>query len=555
MAQQGLRDGIGGLLSRVPTALGDAAFELKVFSDVGLVRPMRPDKLARVAERYVRWGASPALGSAANALTVPDRTALIDEAGALTWAETHRRSNALARALRDDGIDEGDGVAIMCRNHRYFIEATMACSKLGALALYLNTAFSGPQLADVMEREGPGALIFDQEFTELLSEVPGGVRRYVAWEDEIDESEETTVEELISSAHGEDLEAPKEHGRYVILTSGTTGTPKGAQRTQPEGLGALAALFSKIPRRYGETVMIAAPLFHSWGFLHLMLSLPTAATMVLRAKFDPEQTLQAVAEHRARVLAVVPVMMQRILALPDEVKRRYDLSSLEVTAASGSALPGELATRWMDEFGDNLYNLYGSTEVAWASIATPGDMRAAPGTAGRPPRGTVIRVLDEDGNDVDTGETGRLFIGNQLSFEGYTGGEDKDRLGDLLSSGDVGHFDEDGRLFIDGRDDEMIVSGGENVFPREVEDLLSDHEAVGEAAAIGVDDEDFGQRLVAFVVKAEGRDVSEEDLKGYVKQNLARYKVPREIVFLDELPRNATGKVLKRELAERQPAD
>jgi acyl-CoA synthetase (AMP-forming)/AMP-acid ligase II len=251
----------------------------------------------------------------------------------------------------------------------------------------------------------------------------------------------------------------------------------------------------------------------------------------------------------------VPVMMQRILALPDEVKRRYDLSPLEVTAASGSALPGELATRWMDEFGDNLYNLYGSTEVAWASIATPGDMRAAPGTAGRPPRGTVIRVLDEDGNDVDTGETGRLFIGNQLSFEGYTGGEDKDRLGDLLSSGDVGHFDEDGRLFIDGRDDEMIVSGGENVFPREVEDLLSDHEAVGEAAAIGVDDEDFGQRLVAFVVKAEGRDVSEEDLKGYVKQNLARYKVPREIVFLDELPRNATGKVLKRELAERQPAD
>ena len=555
MPKEGQRGRIGGLISRVPTALGDAAFELKVFSDVGLLRPIRPDKLARVGERYVRWGASPALGSAANALTVPDRTALVDEAGALTWAETHRRSNALARALRDQGIDEGDGVAIMCRNHRYFVESTLACSKLGALALYLNTAFSGPQLADVIEREGPGVLIFDQEFAELLAEVPGRVRRYLAWEEEVDESGETTVEELIASAHGEDLDPPKEQGRYVILTSGTTGTPKGAQRSQPEGLGALAALLSKIPRRYGETVMIAAPLFHSWGFLHFLLSLPTAATMLLRAKFDPEETLQAIAEHRARVLAVVPVMMQRILALPDEVKRRYDVSSLEVTAASGSALPGELATRWMDEFGDNLYNLYGSTEVAWASIATPEDMRAAPGTAGRPPRGTVIRVVDDDGNDVETGETGRLFIGNQLAFEGYTGGEDKDRMGDLLSSGDVGHFDEDGRLFIDGRDDEMIVSGGENVFPREVEDLLSDHEAVGEAAAVGVDDEDFGQRLVAFVVKAEGKDVSEEDLKGYVRQNLARYKVPREVVFLDELPRNATGKVLKRELDERQPAD
>jgi fatty-acyl-CoA synthase len=289
-----------------------------------------------------------------------------------------------------------------------------------------------------------------------------------------------------------------------------------------------------------------------------MLSLPTAATMVLRPKFDPEETLRLTAEHRARVLAVVPVMMQRILALPEEAKRRYDLSALEVTAASGSALPGELATRWMDEFGDNLYNLYGSTEVAWASVATPEDMRAAPGTAGRPPRGTVIRIVDEDGKDVDPGETGRIFIGNQMSFEGYTGGGGKESLGDLLSSGDVGHFDDDGRLFVDGRDDEMIVSGGENVFPREVEDLLSDHESVSEAAAIGVDDEKFGQRLKAFVVKEEGADVSEEDLKGHVKSNLANYKVPREIVFLDELPRNATGKVLKRELTEEeeeQPAD
>jgi fatty-acyl-CoA synthase len=378
---------------------------------------------------------------------------------------------------------------------------------------------------------------------------------YVAWEDEVDEVDETTVEQLISGAHGDDLEAPPEHGRYVILTSGTTGTPKGAQRSQPEGLSALAALLSKIPRRYGETAMIAAPLFHSWGFLHFILSLPTAATMVLRPRFDPEDTLRATAEHRARVLAVVPVMMQRILALPEEVKRRYDLSALEVMAASGSTLPGELATRWMDEFGDNLYNLYGSTEVAWATIATPEDMRAAPGTAGRPPRGTVIRIVDDQGNDVPPGETGRIFIGNQLAFEGYTGGGDKEHLGDLLSSGDVGHFDDDGRLFIDGRDDEMIVSGGENVFPREVEDLLSDHEAVDEAAAIGIEDEEFGQRLRAFVVKEEGKDVSEEDLKGYVKQNLARYKVPREIVFVDELPRNATGKVLKRELADRQLAD
>jgi fatty-acyl-CoA synthase len=534
--------------------LGETAFELRVFSEVGVIRPMRPDKLARVAGRYVRWGASPALGSAANAITEPDRTAIIDEAGILTWEQTHRRSNSLARALRDEGVGFGDGVAIMCRNHRYFIEATMACAKLGAVALYLNTAFAGPQLADVMERETPAALIYDQEFTDLLSGASEGLRRFVGWE-ERDGTEETTLEQLISGSPGEDLEAPPEHGRYIILTSGTTGTPKGAKRSQPEGLGPLAALLSKIPRRSRETVVIAAPLFHSWGFLHFILSLPTTATMVLRPKFDPEDTLRAAAEHRARVLAVVPVMMQRILALPEEVKRRYDLSALEVTAASGSALPGELATTWMDKFGDNLYNLYGSTEVAWATVATPADMRAAPGTAGRPPRGTVIRIVDEDGGEVPPGETGRIFIGNQMGFEGYTGGGDKEHLGELLASGDVGHFDEDGRLFIDGRDDEMIVSGGENVFPREVEDLLADHQAVAEAAAIGVEDEDFGQRLRAFVVKEEGAEVSEDDLKAHVKANLARYKVPREIVFVEELPRNATGKVLKRELAEHELAD
>jgi len=554
MAQEQLREGLSGIASRLPAALGDTAFELKTFRDVGLIRPMRPDKLGRVVERYLRLGASPALGSAANAITVPDRVAIVDEAGSLTWERTHRRSNALARALRDEGVEEGDGVAIMCRNHRYFIEATMACAKLGAVALYLNTAFAGPQLSNVMEREKPAALIYDQEFTELLSGAAKGLRRFVAWEEK-EGSDETTLEQLISGSHGDELDPPSEQGRYIILTSGTTGTPKGAQRSQPEGLSALAALFSKIPRRYGETVMIAAPLFHSWGFLHFMLSLPTAATMVLRPKFDPEETLQATAEHRARVLAVVPVMMQRILALPEEVKRRYDLSALEVTAASGSALPGELATKWMDEFGDNLYNLYGSTEVAWATVATPEDMRAAPGTAGRPPRGTVIRIVDEDGNDVPEGETGRIFIGNQMAFEGYTGGGDKEHLDDLLSSGDVGHFDDEGRLFIDGRDDEMIVSGGENVFPREVEDLLSHHYSVAEAAAIGVEDEQFGQRLRAFVVREEGADIGEDELKDHVKANLARYKVPREIVFVDELPRNATGKVLKRELTEHQPAD
>jgi len=362
---------------------------------------------------------------------------------------------------------------------------------------------------------------------------------------------EPLLDELIACGDSDDLQAPLERGRVVILTSGTTGTPKGAARKQPDSIEPVAALFSKIPLKARETTMIAAPMFHSWGFAHFTLALPLASTIVLRRKFDPEDTLRAVAEHGASALALVPVMLQRILDLPPATIARYDVHSLKVIAVSGSALPGELATRAMDTFGDVLYNLYGSTEVAWATIATPEDLRAAPGTAGRAPMGTVVKLLDAEGREAPPGEGGRIFVANEMMFDGYTGGGGKEIVRGLMSTGDVGHFDEGGRLFVDGRDDEMIVSGGENVFPREVEDLLAEHEAIEEAAVLGVEDAEFGQRLKAFVVARNGATLSEEAIKAYVKQNLARFKVPREVVFLDELPRNATGKVLKRELVTR----
>jgi fatty-acyl-CoA synthase len=293
-----------------------------------------------------------------------------------------------------------------------------------------------------------------------------------------------------------------------------------------------------------------APLFHTWGFAHLALSMLLGSTVVLRRRFDPEGCLQAVQDERCDSLVVIPVMLQRIIALPQQTIARYPLPTLKVTAASGSSLPGDLALEWMDAFGDNLYNIYGSTEIAYASIATPRDLREAPTSAGKPPWATVVKILDPDGRDVPTGHSGRIFVGNGMLFEGYTGGgESKEVIDGLMSSGDVGRYDEAGRLYVEGRDDEMIVSGGENVFPQEVEDCLSRHESVVEVAAIGVGDDRFGKRLKAFVVVTEPRP-SEDDLKDWVKQNLARYKVPREIVFLDELPRNATGKILKRELVE-----
>ena len=536
----------------VRAAVSDLLFEGRTLSRAGIVGPMRPDKALRVGSTFLRWGASPATGVTIAAIEHPHEIAILDERGSLTWQRLHRRSNALAHSFEALGIGPGDGIGVMARNHRGFLETTLAAAKLGASALYLNTMFAGPQLVEVMKREGPKALVYDEEFGDLLAGVEPGVKRIVAWHDGAPPAGATTVEQLIADGDDSDLAPPSDKARFVILTSGTTGTPKGAQRTSPDGLMTLASLIDKIPYRRGSTMMIAAPLFHSWGFLHFVISLPTSSTMVLRRRFDPEETLSATQRTRADVLAVVPVMVQRILGLPDDVLSRYDLSSLKIAALSGSALPGELALGWMDRFGDNIYNLYGSTEVSFATIATPEDLRAAPGTAGRPPRGTTVRLFDEAGKDVAPGEVGRIFVGNDMKMEGYTGGGHKEAIEGLLSSGDVGHFDSDGRLFVDGRDDEMIVSGGENVFPREVEDLLADLDGVSEVAIIGVEDEKFGQRLKAFVVLEAGVSLGEAELTSHVKANLASYKTPREVEFLDELPRNATGKVLKRELHARE---
>jgi acyl-CoA synthetase (AMP-forming)/AMP-acid ligase II len=522
----------------------------KVLLGTGMITPVRPDRVVRSVTALKRWGATPAAAYTGSAARFPGRAAIVDERGTLTFEEVQLRTNALANEMRAAGVKAGDGVAIMCRNHRGFVEATIACSKLGASALYLNTAFAGPQIADVVRREDPAAVVYDQEFADLVGEGIEGRTHFVGWAEPGEQTTGPLLEELIARGSTSELVPPAESGRVVILTSGTTGTPKGASRKQPDSLEPAAALFSKIPLKAREATMIAAPMFHSWGYAHFTLALPLSSTLVLRRRFDPLDTIRAVAEHRATALAVVPVMLQRMLELPREQIDAFDLHALKIIAASGSALPGELATRAMDVFGDVLYNLYGSTEVAWASIATPADLRAAPGTAGKPPMGTVVKLLDDAGREVPQGQTGRIFVANEMVFEGYTGGGGKEIIEGLMSTGDVGRFDTGGRLFVDGRDDEMIVSGGENVFPREVEDLLADHEAIEEAAVIGVQDDKFGQRLKAFVVLREGFELSQEDVQEYVKHNLARYKVPREVVFLKELPRNATGKVLKRELHE-----
>ena len=533
------------MLTKLKTGVVTAGTSVKVLAGAGVIRPYSPVRLARLAKTVKDWGTGPAGGFTSLAVRAPDQVGLVDELGSLTFGEMHARSNSLAHALRELGIGEGDGVAIMCRNHRGFVDASIATAKLGADSLYLNTAFAKPQLMEVLARDAVKVLVYDEEFADLVADAD--VETLVlAWTDDAPAGDVPTLESLIESHDSRDLAPPSKHGRTVILTSGTTGTPKGAPRSEA-GIDAAVSLLGGIPLRYGWRTHIAAPLFHTWGFAHFALAMLLGSTMVLRRRFDPEGCLELVEREKCDSLVVIPVMLQRILALPPDRQEAYDVSRVKVVASSGSALPGDLAITWMDRFGDHLYSTYGSTEVAYAAIAGPADLRTAPGTAGRPPYATVVKILDPDGHEVPAGESGRIFVGNGLLFEGYTGGGNKELVDGLMSSGDVGRFGDDGLLYIEGRDDEMIVSGGENVFPKEVEDCLARHDAVTEVAAIGVDDDEFGKRLRAFVVLGDD-SVTEDDLKDWVKDNLARYKVPREIVFLDELPRNATGKVLKREL-------
>jgi acyl-CoA synthetase (AMP-forming)/AMP-acid ligase II len=533
--------------------LADAARATRALLRSGLLRPERPDRVWRMAHAVRHWGPGLAAVFTMGAARYGAQPALVDERGPMSFAELDARSDAIARGLIETGVRTGDTVAVLCRNHRYFFEITGALAKLGANALHLNTGFAAPQVGEVMQRERAIVLVHDDGFASVAAPVETAAR-LLAWTDESSSSEHATrtLDDLARRhADGPPLERPARDGRIIILTSGTTGPPKGALVAGAPHPGAAIALLERLPYRAHEKMVIAAPCFHAWGFANATTSLLLGDTMVLERHFDPERSLALIARHRVEVFVAVPVMLLRMLELPAEVRARYDTSSLRFVPLSGSALPGNLATRFMDAFGDVIYNLYGSTEVGSVSVATPVDLRAAPTTAGLPPRGTLVRLLDEHDREVPAGANGRIFVRGPLAFSGYTDGGSKTVVDGFMHTGDTGHVDRNGRLFVDGRDDEMIVSGGENVFPSEVENVLTRLPGVVEAAVVGVPDEEFGSRLKAFVVARPDAALDAETVRAFIRENLARFKVPREVEFVDELPRNGTGKVMRTELEQR----
>ena len=500
----------------------------KVLVRAGLLTPVRPDRMLGMALAVARWGLTPATGYAAGAARHPDRVALIDDDGILTYREIDQRTDRLAGELRARGVGVGSPVGLLARNGRGFVEASIAVSKAGGDLLFLNTGSAGGQIAQVLDREQAVAVVHDAEFTELLAEASVG--RAVV-----------TTEELAGLATTSQLGPPVKTGhqtRLVILTSGTTGAPRGAARSSGS-IDDVVAMLSRIPLHAGETTVIASPVFHAWGLGHLTLAMLLGSTVVLTRKFDATRILELVEEHSATALIVVPVMLDMLVKAAGP-----ETGSLKVIASSGSALPGDLATRTLETFGPVLYNLYGSTEVAYAAVATPEELAKDPRTAGRPPLGVTLRVVDEHGIACAPGIPGRVYVGSGLAFGGYTDGSDKHRLDGLVATGDLGIVGEDGLLTVLGRDDDMVVIGGENVYPNQVEDALLGHPGVVDVAVTSAPDAVYGTRLIAHVVG----EAAEDELKELVRRKVARFAVPREIRFVGELPRNATGKVLKKEL-------
>lgn len=531
---------------------------LRVLVRAGMIALMRPDKYLRQGLAVRRHGAGPLSGLSLSAVRNPNGLALVDERGTLTWRELDRRADAVALGLSALGADRSAPVGILCRNHRGLVESLAAASRIGSDALLLNTGFSGPQLSEVMAREGARVLVCDEEFLPLAEQarsvVPGLVT-VLAWTES--PSDLDSLDSLVGAHLGHrppPVSVAGGVGRVVLLTSGTTGTPKGARRGASGGGPALAAMFDRIPWRAEEPIVVAAPAFHAFGFGAVAIAFTLACPVVLRRRFDPEATLDLLVRHEATGLAAVPVMIERIADLPTETLDRYRPSHLRFVTASGSRMRPDAVLAFMDRFGEVIYNSYNATEPGLISTATPADLRVAPDTAGRPMAGSEVLIVDDAMQPVPQGEIGKIAVFNGAQFEGYTSGDTKEFHGRHMMSGDLGRFDADGRLFVVGRDDDMIVSGGENVYPLEVELCLGAHDDVLECAVVGVEDEAFGQRLAAYVVLRDSASVDADALKAHVKAQLAGYKVPRDVEFLPELPRNASGKVLARELGSTAPA-
>jgi fatty-acyl-CoA synthase len=515
--------------------LGELPGAVRALTRAGVVRPLLP------RPALLRLGLSmpftvPSISTAVQlqAATQPSRLAIVDEQGGLTWRRLDERVSRLANALRDRA-EEGAKVAFMVRNGREAVECYAGAARAGMPPVPVNTWSSAGDLEHIAQTQSPGVVVADPEFAEACEQAFGADRILVTGD-----GYEAALDAASSSR-------PMTRGTAEIVThtSGTTGRPKGAERDlSGDAISSLTGFLEKVPMERTDQFCIASPLFHALGQGMLGIALVLGTTLVLPPRFDPEELLTTIAEREVDAVAMVPIMLRRLLEVADPPPT----PSWRVCVLSGSALPSALQEQAEERFGRIFYDLYGSTEVGWATIATPEDKQERPGTVGSPGPGMVVVAVDDDGEPLPPGEVGQIRVQTAMSFRGYTGMDGSGPEEGAIDTGDLGHVDADGYLFISGRKDDMIVSGGENIYPSEVEAVLDEHPDLLEVVVVGVEDEEYGEILHAHVVPREGADLSEDDVVAHAREHLARYKVPKQVHLRDELPRNAAGKVLRGEL-------
>jgi fatty-acyl-CoA synthase len=546
------------------SGVGDGLKQIVQFAHPRTIRQLKranalhpKNSIALVTSLPWLLGRGPSLGvvSQMHAFALGDKPAVYDRNGMLTWAQLNERANRAGHLLSSLGASGGDRVATLLRNGREALEVCLGAQKFGMVACPMNTWSKSKELKAVLGNADPIVLVYDTAHAEQVAAAVPGNTPLIAVGDPHDALEGSLPYEDLLGEQPASPPAPftteAQKPKVVIHTSGTTGTPKGASRNaSAAGMGALANLLSVVPYSRDDVIVCPAPLFHSFGLATFTFGTALGATFVLPERFDPEETLRLIDRHDATAVSLVPVMIKRILTL-DDVLKRYDLSSLRIVLASGSAMSHEMRTAALELFGDVVYDLYGSTEAGWVAIARPEDMLDRPGTVGRPVPGIDVAIFGENERRLGPNETGEIYVKSEVMFEGYTSGDPKGAIDGYMTIGDLGHLDDDGFLFVEGRADDMVVIGGENVYPVEIEDVIDNVAGVEEVAVMGVPDDEYGEVLGAFVVGS----ASEDEIVDTCERELASYKVPKRVEVVDELPRTATGKVLKRELLEKVDGD
>jgi fatty-acyl-CoA synthase len=555
-------------LDRIRKRLDNARFVAKAFRSTGLgadLHPTRWPKLVRAA-RGAKLG--PHVITMFHAANTPDREALVEygEPGTaprrLTWGELDAMINRTAHALVARGVTGGDRVALMLPNGIEYLVAQQALMRIGCTAVQIGYRLKAAEIAYILANAEPKATIVAAAFASAMAEaraeanVGGGV--LVVGPLRPDEAI-AGGEDYARAIAGEPGDAPPkvsgaDGGGVMVYTSGTTGKPKGATRKfKQTGLDAVADMVQQVGMRHDDRHLCVCPLYHSAAPAFVQIMLSFGATVVLMNHFEPEAALALIQREQITCSMMVPTMLVRMCALPKPVRERYDTSSLRWIMSGAAPLSTETARQVGDQFGRVLWNFYGATETGLVTLAGPDDHVARPGTIGRKLRGNQIRLLAEDGTEAPVGAVGEFYARNSMLIAGYhknadaTSSAQKDGY---FSVGDLARVDADGFYYLESRKHDMVISGGVNIYPREIEDHLNTHPSILEVAVVGVPDPEWGETLKAFVVLRQGMSITESELAEYCKAALADYKRPRKVAFLDELPRNPTGKVLKRELRD-----